>query len=54
MARNRRVMTLPGSWNNEQVHDGNVRRVITQEVSHLWLGGVRRFTMYLATLDCAI
>jgi hypothetical protein len=27
IARNRRVMTLPGSWNNEQVQDGNVRRV---------------------------
>ena len=27
------------SWNNEQVHGGNVRRVVTQEVRHPWLGG---------------
>ncbi len=41
-------------WNNEQVHGGNVRRVVAQEVRHPWLGGPRRSTMYLATLDCAI
>jgi hypothetical protein len=34
------------SWNNEQVHGGDVRRVVTQ-------GGPRRRTMYLATPDCA-
>jgi len=27
------------SWNNEQVHGGNVRRVVTQEGRHPWLGG---------------
>src|SRR3979490_1816736 len=42
------------SWNNEQVHGGNVRRVVTQESSPSLLGGPRRLTMYLATLDCAI
>jgi hypothetical protein len=38
---------------NKQVHGGNVRRVVTQEGSPSWLGGPRRLTMYLATLDCA-
>src|SRR3979490_525871 len=35
------------SWNNEQVHGGNVRRVVTQESSPSLLGGPRRLTMYL-------
>src|ERR1700738_2294081 len=40
---------------NEQVHGGNVRRVVMQEglPSLARLGGPRRLTMYLATLDCA-
>jgi len=42
------------SWNNEQVHGGNVRRVVTQEGSPSLAGRPRRLTMYLATLDCAI
>jgi len=29
---------------------GNVRRVVTQEFRHPWLGGTRRLIMYLATL----
>src|SRR5216684_7149601 len=41
------------SRNNEQVHGGNVGRVIMQEGSRSWLGGACRLTMYLATLDCA-
>src|SRR5258708_2269878 len=42
------------SWNNEQVHGGNVRRVVVRrKVRHPWLGGPRRLTMYLATLDWA-
>ena len=41
------------SWNNEQVHGGNVRRVVTQESSPSLAGWPRRLTMYLATLDCA-
>jgi hypothetical protein len=39
--------------NNEQVHCGNVQRVIVQEVRHPWPGRPRRLTIYLATLDCA-
>src|SRR5258708_7176695 len=42
------------SWNNEQVDGGNVWRVLCRKVRHPWLGGPRRLTMYLATLDCAI
>jgi hypothetical protein len=38
-------------WNNEQVHGGNVRRVVTQEGSP-YLGGALRLITYLATLDC--
>src|SRR6202051_4649446 len=41
------------SWNNEQVHGGDVRRVVTQEGSPSLAGWPRRLTMYLATLDCA-
>jgi hypothetical protein len=41
------------SWNNEQVHGGNVRRVVTQEGPPSLAGWPRRLTMYLATLDCA-
>src|ERR1700733_3157218 len=40
------------SWNNEQVHGGNVRRLVTQEGPPSLAGGPRRLTMYLATLDC--
>src|SRR5216684_8298771 len=42
------------SWNNEQIHGGNVRRVVAQEGSPSLAGWPRRSTMYLATLDCAI
>src|SRR5476651_855592 len=42
------------SWNNEQVHGGDVRRVVTQEGPPSLAGRPRRLTMYLATLDCAI
>src|SRR5229473_7808095 len=41
------------SRNNEQVHGGNVRAWLRTKVRHPWLGGARRLTMYLATLDCA-
>jgi hypothetical protein len=41
------------SWNNEQVHGGNVWRVVVQEGSPSLAGRPRRLTMYLATLDCA-
>src|SRR6267154_900108 len=41
-------------WNHEQVHGGNVRRVVAQEGSPSLAGRPRRLTMYLATLDCAI
>src|ERR1700675_3988912 len=42
------------SWNNEQVHGGNVRRVVTQEGSPSLAGRPPPFDhMYLATLDCA-
>ena len=41
-------------WNNEQIHGGNVRRVVAQEGSPSLAGWPRRLTMYLATLDCAI
>src|SRR6266403_2297428 len=43
----------PDSWNNEQVHGGDVRRVVTQEGSPSLAGRPPSF-MYLATLDCAI
>src|SRR6202171_444400 len=36
---------------NEQIHGGNFRRVVSQKGPHPWLGGPRRLTMYLATLD---
>jgi hypothetical protein len=42
------------SWNNEQVHRGNVRRVATQEGPPTLAGRPRRLIMHLATLDCAI
>src|SRR5579864_5630529 len=38
---------------DEEVHGGNLRRVVAQEGPPSWLGGPRRLTMYLATLDCA-
>src|SRR6266852_2285869 len=41
------------SWNNEQVHGGNVWRVVMQEGSPSLAGRPRRLTMYFATLDCA-
>src|SRR5450631_1131014 len=41
-------------WNHEQVHSGDVRRVVAQEGSPSLAGCPRRLTMYLATLDCAI
>ena len=40
-------------WNNEQIHGGNGRRMVTQKARHPWLGGAGRLSMYLATLDCA-
>jgi hypothetical protein len=39
--------------NNEQVHGSNVWRVVMQEGPPSLVGGDRRLTMYLATLDCA-
>jgi len=41
------------SWHNEQVHNGNVWAWLHKKVRHPWMGGPRRLTMYLATLDCA-
>src|SRR5712671_694931 len=41
------------SWNNEQVHGGNVWRVVAQEGPPSLAGWSRRLTMNLATLDCA-
>jgi hypothetical protein len=41
------------SWNNEQVHGGNVWSMTTQEGSPSLAGWPRRLTMDLATLDCA-
>src|SRR5207247_4565924 len=38
------------SWNNEQVHGSNIRRVVTQEGSPSLAGWPRRLTMYLGTL----
>src|SRR5450631_3468530 len=40
------------SWNNEQVHGGNVRRVVAQEGSPSLAGWPPSFD-HLATLDCA-
>jgi hypothetical protein len=34
-------------------HGGDVRAWLRKKVRHPWLGGPRRLTMYLATLDCA-
>ena len=41
------------SWNNEQVHGGNVWRVVMQEGPPSLAGRRLPFSMYLATLDCA-
>src|SRR5467141_3698853 len=41
------------SWNNEQVHGGNVRRVVTQEGSPSLAGWPPPIDHVLATLDCA-
>src|SRR5437773_12439036 len=37
--------------NDEQVHGGDVRRVVTQEGAPALGGGPHRLTMYFATLD---
>jgi hypothetical protein len=37
--------------NNEQVHGGDVRRVVTQEGAPALGRGPHRLTMYFATLD---
>src|SRR5271167_4085075 len=42
------------SWNNEQVHGGDVRRVVTQEGSPSLAGPPPSFDHVLGTLDCAI
>ena len=38
---------------DEEVHGGNIWRMIAQEGPPSLAGRSRRFTMYLATLDCA-
>src|ERR1700688_3351702 len=38
---NRSMAAMSGAW-------------LRKKVRHPWLGGPRRLTMYLATLDCAI
>jgi hypothetical protein len=60
MARSRRVTTDESieqvetdGRDNEQVHNGNIWRVVMQKVRHPWLGGTLRLTMYLATLNGA-
>src|SRR6202140_935745 len=47
------VQVETDSWNNEQVHGGDVRRVVTQEGPPALAGRPRRLTMYLGTLDWA-
>src|SRR6266481_3900527 len=37
---NKSMAAMSGAW-------------LCKKVRHPWLGGLRRFTMYLATLDCA-
>jgi hypothetical protein len=41
------------SWNNEQVLAAMSGAWLRKKVRHPWLGGPRRLTMYLATLDWA-
>jgi hypothetical protein len=41
------------SWNNEQVHRGNVWCVVVQEGSPSLVGRRLPFDLYLTTLDCA-
>ena len=42
------------SWNNEQRSMAAMSGAwLRKKVRHPWLGGPRRLTMYLATLDCA-
>jgi hypothetical protein len=41
------------SWNNKQVHGGNVWRVVTQEGPPSLGGWPPPLDLYLATLDCA-
>ena len=36
---------------DEQIHCGDMRGMIGRKARHPWLGGPRRLTMYLATVD---